>query len=104
MNESRDCSKLLNHYDRHKQGVYLKGLIALTHGAVRAKNNTDKDLGFLQTAIQEAKKTYAALDELEKKIDPTGNLSADVAEMTKNGLGRFSQWVKERAGRQKQEE
>ncbi len=87
-----------------KQGVYLKGFIALTIGAMRAKNSTDKDSSFLKTAAREAQEAYTALDELEKKIDPTGNLSAEVAEMTKNGLGRLSRWARERVGTQKRDD
>lgn len=81
-----------------KQGTYLKGLVALTNGVVSARKQRTPELNFLVASINQARETYKALDGLEKEIDPSGNLSAEIAELTTDGLGRLADWLEAHSG------
>jgi hypothetical protein len=53
----------------------LKAILALTSGLLFSKAETKKEEGFLKAVVENTKETYSVLDDLEKKIDPGGELT-----------------------------
>jgi hypothetical protein len=84
--------------EHQKQGAYFKGLIALTNGVLSARKQRAPGKNFLVASIEQARETYGSLDRLEKEIDPSGNLSADVLDLTTNGLGKLADWLEAHGG------
>lgn len=79
-----------------KKGVALKSLIALTHGILNKNVNVAKKEGDFIAMIEKTKTTYRSLDELEKEIDPTGELSGKIEERLVSGFDKLLSLFKEK--------
>lgn len=76
-----------------KRGMALKSVIAITNGLLNRSTKSEKENGFLISAVDKAKETYRSLEELEKQIDPTGNLGGEIEERIASGFGKLTDWL-----------
>ena len=73
--------------------------MALTNGVFSARKQRTSGANFLVASIHyNAEETYKSLDGLEKEIDPSGQLGADIAELTTNGISRLADWLEAHGG------
>jgi hypothetical protein len=54
-------------FEHEKKGMRLKGMAALANGFLRAAMSESSQKGFFVEAVEETKKAYQSLDDLEKK-------------------------------------
>jgi hypothetical protein len=76
-----------------KKGMALKSFIAITNGLLNRSAKSDKENGFIISAVDRAKETYKSLEQLEKQIDPSGNLSGEIEERITSGFGKLADWL-----------
>lgn len=76
-----------------KKGMALKSLIAITNGLLNRSAKSEEERGFVISAVDRARETYRSLEELEKQIDPTGNLSGEIEEKIASGFGKLTDWL-----------
>jgi|GEM_PF-6536743 len=76
-----------------KKGVILKSLIAVTDGVLNRNAKPNKGNDFIISAADKARETYKSLENLEKEIDPTGNLSGEIEERIVSGFNKLTGWL-----------
>lgn len=72
-----------------KKGTALKSLASLTVGILNRNAKRNKDESLFETIIGRTKDTYKSLEDLERQIDPSGQLSGKIEDKISSG----AKWV-----------
>ncbi len=90
--------------ERKRRGMALKALIALTNGILGKNKRVLQEKGTLIAVVEKTKETYKSLDELERQIDPSGNLGAEIDDKLASGIGKIADWLEKHGGKAEEKE